>query len=110
MGQSLGHGGSSVPMVPAPSDCSLDPDGFLTAAGLVVLYAAGTRVFPAPRWRVVCFGIGVAVVFFTRVTPLATISDHYLLTAHLIQNIAIAEWAPALLVVGIPPALAGFLA
>src|SRR4029077_5282785 len=101
---------SSVSRVAAPSDWSLDPDGFVTAAGLVVLYAAGTRVFPAPRWRVVCFGLGVAVVFFTRVTPLATISNHYLLSAHLPQNIAIAEWAPALLVLGIPPALAEFVA
>jgi len=96
--------------VVAPSDWSLDPDGFVTAGGLVVLYAAGTRVFPAPRWRTVCFGVGVAIVFFTRVTPLATIGNHYLLTAHLLQNIAIAEWAPALLVLGIPPALAAFLA
>jgi cytochrome c oxidase assembly factor CtaG len=96
--------------VVAPSDWSLDPDGFVTAAGLVVLYAAGTRVFPAPRWRVVCFGAGVAVVLFTRITPLATISNHYLLSAHLIQNIAIAEWAPALLVLGIPPALGAFVA
>jgi len=96
--------------VAAPSDWSLDPDGFVTAAGLIVLYATATRVFPAPRWRVVCFGAGVAVVFFTRVTPLATIANHYLLTAHLVQNVAIAEWAPALLVLGIPPALAAFLA
>jgi cytochrome c oxidase assembly factor CtaG len=95
--------------VPAPSDWSLDPDGFVTAAGLVVLYAAATRVFPAPRWRVLCFAAGVAVVFFTRVTPLATISNHYLLSAHLLQNIAIAEWAPALLVLGLPPALAEFV-
>ena len=94
----------------APSDWSLDPDGFVTAAGLVVLYAVGTRVFPAPRWRVVCFAAGVALVFFTRVTPLATIANHYLLSAHLLQNIAVAEWAPALLVLGIPPTLAAFVA
>jgi cytochrome c oxidase assembly factor CtaG len=96
--------------VASPSDWSLDPDGFVTAAGLVVLYAAGIRAFPAPRWRIVCFAAGVAVVFFTRVSPLATISNHYLLSAHLIQNVAVAEWAPALLVLGIPPALGAFLA
>jgi putative membrane protein len=96
--------------VAAPSDWSFDPDGFVTAGGLVVLYLAGTHVFPAPRRRAVCFGAGVAIVFFTRVTPLATISNHYLLSAHLLQNIAIAEWAPALLVIGIPPALAAFMA
>jgi len=96
--------------VAAPSDWSLDPDGFVTAAGLSVLYAVGIRAFPAPRWRIACFGAGVAIVFFTRVSPLATISNHYLLSAHLIQNVAIAEWAPALLVLGIPPALGAFLA
>ena len=36
------------------------------------------------------------------VPPLATISNHYLLSAHLLTNVAIAEWAPALLVLGIP--------
>jgi putative membrane protein len=96
--------------VAAPSDWSLDPDGFVTAAGLTVLYVAGIRVFPAPRWRIACFAAGVAVVVFTRISPLATISNHYLLSAHLIQNVAIAEWAPALLVLGIPAALGAFLA
>ena len=95
--------------MPDPAAWSLDPDGFVTAAGLVVLYAAGIRVFPAPRWRIALFATGVAIVFFTRVTPLATIANHYLLSAHLLQNIAIAEWAPALLVAGVPPALAAFL-
>src|SRR4029077_16312000 len=33
----------------------------------------------------------------------------YLLSAHLLQNISIAEWVPALLVVGLPPSLAAFL-
>ena len=93
----------------APSDWSLDPDGFVTAAGLAAVYVVATRAFPAPRWRVVCYSAGVAIVFFTRVTPLATLANHYLLTAHLLQNIAIAEWAPALLVLGIPPALAAFI-
>jgi putative membrane protein len=96
--------------VTAPSDWSLDPDGFVTAAGLSVLYVVGIRVFPAPRWRIVCFAAGVAVVLVTRITPLATISNHYLLSAHLIQNVAIAEWAPALLVLGIPPVLGAFIA
>lgn len=95
--------------MPDPADWSLDLDGFVTAAALVVFYAAATRVFPAPRWRVALYGLGVAIVFFTRVTPLATIANHYLLSAHLLQNIAIAEWAPALLVAGLPPALAAFL-
>jgi putative membrane protein len=34
---------------------------------------------------------------------------HYLLTVHLLQNVVLAEWAPLLLVLGIPPALAANL-
>jgi cytochrome c oxidase assembly factor CtaG len=41
----------------------------------------------------------------TAVTPLEALSYH-LLSAHLLQNVILAEWAPALLVLGIPPAVA----
>lgn len=40
------------------------------------------------------------------VTPIETISLHFLLSVHLIQNVVLAEWAPLLAVLGIPPALA----
>jgi cytochrome c oxidase assembly factor CtaG len=39
------------------------------------------------------------------VTPLEALSYH-LLSAHLLQNVILAEWAPALLVLGIPPFVA----
>ena len=42
-------------------------------------------------------------------TPLEALTFH-LLSAHLLQNVILAEWAPALLVLGIPPALAGRIA
>ena len=35
-----------------------------------------------------------------------TVALHYLLSAHLLQNVALAEWVPALLVIGVPPGLA----
>ena len=35
---------------------------------------------------------------------------HYLLTMHLLQNVVLAEWAPLLVVLGLPPALAATLA
>jgi len=41
----------------------------------------------------------------TAVTPLEALSYH-LLSAHLLQNVILAEWAPALLVLGVPPAVA----
>ena len=64
------------------------------------------RRFPAPRLadrvlrRVDVLLLGVTI------TPVETIGLNYLLTVHLVQNVVLAEWAPALAVLGIPPALA----
>jgi putative membrane protein len=44
----------------------------------------------------------------TAVTPLDALTYH-LLSAHLLQNVVLAEWAPALLVLGVPPLLAARL-
>ena len=41
-------------------------------------------------------------------TPLDALTYH-LLSAHLLQNVVLAEWAPALLVLGLPPGLASAL-
>ena len=39
-------------------------------------------------------------------TPLDTLARDYLVWAHLVQNVVLAEWAPLLLVLGVPPAVA----
>ena len=81
-------------------------------AGLVVLaagYAVAVRRRPAPPWRVAAFGAGLLLLLVVSVSPLESLSFH-LLTAHLLQNVALAEWAPLLLVLGVPPALAGDVA
>jgi len=44
------------------------------------------------------------------VTPIHTLGMHFLLTVHLLQNVVLAEWAPLLLVLGIPPPLASRIA
>lgn len=44
------------------------------------------------------------------VAPIHTLAMHFLLTVHLLQNVVLAEWAPLLVVLGIPPALAARLA
>jgi cytochrome c oxidase assembly factor CtaG len=80
------------------------------AVALVPLLAAGyalvLRRYPAPGWRIACFLGGLALILSVFVTPLENLALHYLLTAHLLQNVALAEWAPALLVLGLPPAAA----
>jgi cytochrome c oxidase assembly factor CtaG len=94
-----------------PSDpfaWSWHPEAVLATALLAATYAAALRRFPAPRWRVVAFAGGIALLVATSVTPLDALSYH-LLSAHLLQNVVLAEWAPLLLVAGVPPALAAAL-
>ena len=59
--------------------------------------------------RTASFLAGCALLVTALVTPLDTMAVTYLVWAHLLQNVVLAEWAPLLLVLGIPPALAGRL-
>ncbi len=52
----------------------------------------------------------MALLLAVSVTPIHTLGMHYLLTMHLLQNVVLAEWAPLLVVLGIPPALAAAIA
>ena len=52
----------------------------------------------------------MALLLAVSVTPIHTLGMHYLLTVHLLQNVVLAEWAPLLVVLGIPPALAASIA
>jgi putative membrane protein len=75
----------------------------------VLVYALWARRTRPERWRVAAFAAGCVLLLLTAVTPLDALTYH-LLTAHLLQNVVLAEWAPALLVLGIPPAMAADLA
>jgi putative membrane protein len=82
----------------------------LVILGLACAYVAAVRRRRAPWWRVACF-LGAMVLLLTvSVTPIHTLGMHYLLTMHLLQNVVLAEWAPLLVVLGIPPALAAVIA
>jgi cytochrome c oxidase assembly factor CtaG len=52
----------------------------------------------------------MALILAAFVTPLHTLALDYLVSAHLLQNVVLAEWAPALAILGIPPALAAHAA
>jgi putative membrane protein len=92
-----------------PYRWSWDPDALVLVPALGVAYAIALRRFPAPRWRVAAFFTGLALLLAVLVTPVDTIALHYLLSAHLLQNVVLAEWAPLLCVLGLPPALAAAL-
>ena len=80
----------------------------LVPLALAALYLVATRNDRDPLYTV-SFLAGCAVLVAALVTPLDTLARTYLVWAHLLQNVVLAEWAPLLLVLGIPPALAASL-
>jgi putative membrane protein len=77
----------------------------LAIVALAVVYLVAIRNRETEGWRVATFAAGCLLLLATAVTPLDALTYH-LLSAHLLQNVVLAEWAPALLVLGLPPALA----
>ena len=57
---------------------------------------------PVPLVRIQVFLLGVLVLFVALVSPLDTLGDRYLLTAHMIQHLLITLIAPPLLLWGTP--------
>jgi cytochrome c oxidase assembly factor CtaG len=89
-----------------PYSWSWNPEALVVLPALTIAYVWALRRFPAPPWRVACFGAAIVLLLAVTITPIETIAVEYLLSVHLIQNVVLAEWAPLLAVLGIPPALA----
>jgi cytochrome c oxidase assembly factor CtaG len=77
---------------------------------LAAAYAVAARRWPPTPMRAVAFGGGLLLVLLLFLSPVQTLSLHYLLSAHLVQNVALAEWAPALVVAGLSAGMAAALA
>jgi putative membrane protein len=92
-----------------PYAWSWNPEAIAILA-LAATYVAALRHHPAPAWRMACFGSAIVLLLAVAVTPIHTLGMHFLLTVHLLQNVVLAEWAPLLVVLGIPPALASVIA
>ncbi len=80
----------------------------LVPVALAVLYLVATRGAREPA-RTGAFLGGCALLVAALVTPLDTLALTYLVWAHLLQNVVLAEWGPLLLVLGLPPVLAARL-
>jgi cytochrome c oxidase assembly factor CtaG len=91
---------------PSPWSWHLGPAEIAIVAVLVAGYITAWLAYPVSRARASVGTLGLLLVAAALLSPLATISMHYLLSAHLLQNVILAEWAPALLVGGLAPALA----
>jgi cytochrome c oxidase assembly factor CtaG len=76
------------------------------APALAVALAGAALWSRIPRRRLLAGALGVVLVFTAFVTELEPLANHTFLWAHLLQNVVMAEWAPALLVLAVPPSLA----
>jgi cytochrome c oxidase assembly factor CtaG len=85
-------------------------DEALAVVLLAAAYLLSVRFFPAARTRKAAFMGALLLLLVCFETPLETIGLRYLLSAHLLQNVILAEWAPALAVAAVPPALAAAIA
>lgn len=73
-------------------------------------YALAARRYPPSPARALAFAASQLLVLAVSVSPVATLALEYLLSAHLFQNVVLAEWAPGLAVLGLSPAMAAALA
>jgi cytochrome c oxidase assembly factor CtaG len=76
------------------------------APALAVGLAVGARRGGISGARLAAGALGVGLVFAAFFTGLEPLANHTFLWAHLLQNVVLAEWAPALLVLAVPPRLA----
>jgi cytochrome c oxidase assembly factor CtaG len=82
----------------------IDTTVVIPALSLLYLYAVGR--FGAPRWRIGCDAVAMLLLAIAFWTPLHHLGLHYLLTAHLLQNVILAEWAPLFAVLGVSAPMA----
>ena len=74
----------------------------LEAVGLVPVLAAGVAALKPSRDRALAGAAALALIVAAFVTELQQLATHTFLWAHLLQNVVLAEWAPALLVLAVP--------
>ena len=89
----------------SPYRWELDLDTTLVIPALVLGYLFLVGRYGAARRHVVCFGGAVLLLAVAFWTPVHHLGLHYLLSAHLLQNVILAEWAPLLVVAAISPAM-----
>jgi len=77
-----------------------EPSVIVGCALLLLFYAAALRF--RFSWRAGCFVSALVLLFLALVSPLDTLADTYLFSAHMVQHILLILIVPPLLLVGIP--------
>jgi len=90
----------------SPYSWQADLDTTLVVPLLGLLYLHGVGRYGASRAHICAFAGALLLLAVAFWTPIHHLGLHYLLTAHLLQNVILAEWAPLLAVLGISPAMA----
>ena len=91
----------------SPYAWQADVDTTVVIPVLSLLYLFAVGRFGASRARVASYAAAMVLLAVAFWTPLHHLGLHYLLTAHLLQNVILAEWAPLLAVLGLSPADGG---
>jgi cytochrome c oxidase assembly factor CtaG len=73
---------------------------------LALAYLFLTRRERPNRVQTTAVALGLTLIFLAFITELQQLAVHTFLWAHLLQNVVLAEWAPALLVLAIPSGVA----
>jgi putative membrane protein len=89
-----------------PFDPSVYIGLILFWAGYLVL----ARSFPHSRLEEAFFGLGVVTIWVALETPIDTVSDCCLQSVHMLQHVLLGVVAPPLLLLGLSPSMAAFVA
>ncbi len=77
-----------------------EPSVIVGCAALLMMYFASVRFHLV--WRAWCFVGGVLLLFLALVSPIDTLGDTYLFSAHMVQHILLILIVPPLLIIGMP--------
>ena len=89
----------------------LDPTVYLGLGALFFGHAwLARRVDDAQPKHTFYFGLGLLTLWVALETPIDTISDHYLDSVHMLQHVLLGFVAPPLMLLGLSPQMAGWLA
>jgi putative membrane protein len=86
----------------------VDTTVVIPALSLLYLFAVGR--LGASRRQIGSYAASMFLLAIAFWTPLHHLGLHYLLTAHLLQNVILAEWAPFFAVLGVSASMAAGLA
>jgi putative membrane protein len=90
----------------SPYAWQADVDTTVVIPVLSLLYLFAVGRFGASRPRILAFAGSMVLLAVAFWSPLHHLGLHYLLLAHLLQNVILAEWAALLAVLGLSPAMA----